>query len=164
MQNVESWKSIVNHIRLLEASYPIQIQQRKNRMHYLANRWANSRLSGDSTKDNLAQFLENEKELEAEGLSLESMRIPKEFELSKNLFLLKIGKLMEKEEKDFNTAAHIIAFQVRLKTSFSHLIYCTVYPELCSLHYYLYFAFDYLRNIGVLSISVLTGVGGYNTR
>ena len=112
VRNVDCWKDLVANIRLLEAIYPIQLQLRKNRLHELANFWANTKITKIPQEDSFSQYLENVKSLENEGLSLETMKMPDELELSKNLFLLKIGKLMEKEDIKFNQAAHIISFQV----------------------------------------------------
>ena len=112
IRNVDSWKDLIANFRLLEAMYPIQLQCRKNRLHYLANLWANTKITEIPQEDSFSQYLKNVKSLENEGLSLETMKMPDELELSKNLFLLKIGKLMEKEDIKFNQAAHIISFQV----------------------------------------------------
>ena len=112
IRNVDSWKDLIANFRLLEAMYPIQLQVRKNRLHYLANLWANTKITAIPQEDSFSEYLQNVKSLENEGLSLETMKMPDELELSKNLFLLKIGKLMEKEDIKFNQAAHIISFQV----------------------------------------------------
>lgn len=112
VRNVDSWKDLIANFRLLEATYPIQLQLRKNRLHDLANFWANTKITKIAQEDSFSQYLENVNSLENEGLSLETMKMPDELELSKNLFLLKIGKLMEKDDIKFNQAAHIISFQV----------------------------------------------------